>query len=236
MNAVSAVAAEPLQRIVGDAGQVTVLSNGIDVAHWAAPADRPGRTGRRPGDGVRLVSAMRLAGRKRPEHLLHAMRRVRDLVGPAVPVHLEVLGEGPRRGRLERYVDRHDLAGVVSLPGRVAREELPRPVRRRRHLHRPRPAGVVRHRRPGGPDRRAPGRRSPRQRHRGVRAGRRQRVPRPGRRGDGARRRPGWCWTTTCAPGWRRTTASTRPGSPGSTSAPAPRPSTPGRCRWPGVR
>jgi glycosyltransferase involved in cell wall biosynthesis len=68
---------------------------------------------------------MRLAGRKRPEHLLHAMRRVRDLVGAAVPVHLEVLGEGPRRGRLERYVDRHDLAGVVSLPGRVAREELP---------------------------------------------------------------------------------------------------------------
>jgi len=122
MNAVSGVAAEPLQRIVGDAGQVTVLSNGIDVDHWAAPGDRPGR---RPGDGVRLVSAMRLAGRKRPEHLLHAMRRVRDLVGDAVPVHLEVLGEGPRRGRLERYVDRHDLAGVVSLPGRVAREELP---------------------------------------------------------------------------------------------------------------
>ena len=122
MNAVSGVAAEPLQRIVGDAGRVTVLSNGIDVARWAGPADRPGR---RTGDGVRLVSAMRLAGRKRPQHLLHAMRRVRDLVGPAVPVHLEVLGEGPRRGRLERYVDRHDLAGVVSLPGRVAREELP---------------------------------------------------------------------------------------------------------------
>jgi len=96
MNAVSGVAAEPLQRIVGDAGKVTVLSNGIDVDHWAAPGDRPGR---RPGDGVQLVSAMRLAGRKRPEHLLHAMRRVRDLVGDAVPVHLEVLGEGPRRGR-----------------------------------------------------------------------------------------------------------------------------------------
>jgi glycosyltransferase involved in cell wall biosynthesis len=122
MNAVSGVAAEPLQRIVGDAGHVAVLSNGIDVAHWAAP---PGRPVRRPGDGVRLVSAMRLAGRKRPEHLLQAVRRVRDLVGDAVPVQLEVLGEGPRRGRLERYVDRHDLAGVVSLPGRVAREELP---------------------------------------------------------------------------------------------------------------
>ena len=64
MNAVSGVAAEPLRRLVGDAGQVAVLPNGIDVARWAAPAAGPRR---RPGDGVRLVTAMRLAGRKRPE-------------------------------------------------------------------------------------------------------------------------------------------------------------------------
>jgi glycosyltransferase involved in cell wall biosynthesis len=123
MNAVSGVAASPLQRIIGDAGQVTVLPNGIDVARWAPRPDAPARPS---GDGVRLVSAMRLAGRKRPQHLLHVVRRVRELTGDAVPVQLEVLGEGPQRGRLERYVARHGLEGVVSLPGRVSREELPR--------------------------------------------------------------------------------------------------------------
>jgi glycosyltransferase involved in cell wall biosynthesis len=122
MNAVSRVAAAPLQRIIGDAGQVTVLPNGIDVARWSTPPDLPIRGA---GDGIRMVSAMRLAGRKRPLHLLQMVRRVRELVGDAVPVHLDVLGEGPQRGRLERYVARHALEGVVSLPGRVAREVLP---------------------------------------------------------------------------------------------------------------
>src|SRR6185312_13031718 len=61
MSAVSAVAAEPLQRIVGAGGVdcvVNVLSNGIDVERWAIPA---GQTpARDPGDGIRVVSAMRL--------------------------------------------------------------------------------------------------------------------------------------------------------------------------------
>jgi glycosyltransferase involved in cell wall biosynthesis len=122
MNAVSRVAAAPLQRIIGPAGQVRVLPNGIDVARWAAPA---GAAARRADDGIRMVSAMRLAGRKRPLQLLRVVRRVRELADAAVPLHLDVLGEGPQRGRLERYVARNGLEGVVSLPGRVAREELP---------------------------------------------------------------------------------------------------------------
>jgi glycosyltransferase involved in cell wall biosynthesis len=122
MNAVSRVAAAPLQRIIGPAGQVRVLPNGIDVARWAAPAGSPAR---RADDGIRMVSAMRLAGRKRPLQLLRVVSRVRKLAGAAVPLHLDVLGEGPQRGRLERYVARNGLEDVVSLPGRVAREELP---------------------------------------------------------------------------------------------------------------
>jgi glycosyltransferase involved in cell wall biosynthesis len=125
MNAVSRVAAAPLQRIVGPAGQVKVLPNGIDVARWAAPAGAPARHADDGTQGIRLVSAMRLAGRKRPLQLLRVVRRVRELAGAAVPLHLDVLGEGPQRGRLERYVARNGLEGVVSLPGRVAREELP---------------------------------------------------------------------------------------------------------------
>jgi glycosyltransferase involved in cell wall biosynthesis len=125
MNAVSRVAAAPLQRIVGPDHRVRVLPNGIDVARWAAPAGAPARRADHGTQGVRMVSAMRLAGRKRPLQLLQMVRRVRELVGAAVPLQLDVLGEGPQRGRLERYVARNGLGAVVSLPGRVARGELP---------------------------------------------------------------------------------------------------------------
>ena len=59
MSAVSAVAAAPLQRIVGSDGTVNVLSNGIDLDRWATPADRSAT--RPAGDGIRVVAAMRLA-------------------------------------------------------------------------------------------------------------------------------------------------------------------------------
>ena len=124
MSAVSAVAAEPLQRVVGSSGVVKVLSNGIDVDRWAP---RTGETTEREmGAAVRLVSAMRLAGRKRPVPLLRAMARVRALVPDDIAMSLEILGEGPDRSRLERFVAGHSMGGWVQLPGRVTRDELRR--------------------------------------------------------------------------------------------------------------
>jgi glycogen synthase len=121
MSAVSAVAAEPLQRIVGSAGMVNVLPNGIDVERWATPAGQApvGESG-----GVRVVSAMRLAARKRPLPLLRTMARVRELVPDDIGIRLEIFGDGPDRARLERFVAAHDMGGWVLLPGRVTREEL----------------------------------------------------------------------------------------------------------------
>ena len=121
MSAVSATAAEPLHRLVGDEGRVEVLPNGIDVAAWA-PAE--GRYPHGPGDVIRLVSAMRLAARKRPLPLLRILTRVRELVPDGTRLRLEVLGEGPDRRGLERYLHRHALTSVVHLPGRVGRDEL----------------------------------------------------------------------------------------------------------------
>jgi glycosyltransferase involved in cell wall biosynthesis len=121
MSAVSAMAAEPLQRMVGDAGEVAVLPNGIDVAEWA-PAGDASRRGR--ADGIRMVSAMRLATRKRPMPLLRIMTRVRELVPARTSLSLDLLGEGPDRARLERYVAGHDMSAWVRMPGRVSREEL----------------------------------------------------------------------------------------------------------------
>lgn len=122
MSAVSTVAAQPLQRVVGSAGKVNVLPNGIDVGRWATGQDPA--SAHQPSDGVRVVSAMRLAARKRPLPLLRTMARVRELVPADLGIRLEIFGEGPDRGRLERFVAAHDMAGWVMLPGRVAREEL----------------------------------------------------------------------------------------------------------------
>jgi glycogen(starch) synthase len=122
MSAVSAVAAEPLQRVVGSAGIVNVLSNGIDVARWAVSAEQA--PAREAGHSVRVVSAMRLATRKRPLPLLHVMARVRALVPAQTRIRLEILGDGPDRGRLERFIAAHDMGSWVRLPGRVTREEL----------------------------------------------------------------------------------------------------------------
>jgi glycosyltransferase involved in cell wall biosynthesis len=137
MSAVSAVAAEPLQRVVGRDAVVSVLSNGIDLDRWAPPPPLPPLPGdERPrastegSEGVKVVSAMRLAARKRPLPLLRTMARVRELVPADTRISLEIFGDGPDRGRLERFVAAHDMSGWVSLPGRVARDEL-----RERYAH-----------------------------------------------------------------------------------------------------
>ncbi|WP_311769349.1 glycosyltransferase [Humibacillus xanthopallidus] len=116
MSAVSDVAAEPLRRLVEPGSTVSVLPNGIDVSRWAAgPVARP------PGP-LRLVTAMRLAKRKRPAALVGVVAQAEALAG-AGAITLTILGEGPERSRVERHVREHDL-GWVRLPGRVSREEL----------------------------------------------------------------------------------------------------------------
>jgi glycosyltransferase involved in cell wall biosynthesis len=118
MSAVSDAAARPLRRVLAEAGPVSVLPNGIDVPVWRA-------RGPRPDDGVvRFVTAMRLANRKRPVPLMRVMHRVRSLVPAERPIAMEVLGEGPDRGSVERYLADHGMASWVSLPGRVPRSSV----------------------------------------------------------------------------------------------------------------
>ncbi|WP_374968385.1 glycosyltransferase [Terrabacter sp. BE26] len=116
MSAVSDVAAAPLRRLLGPRMAVGVLPNGIDVERWTV-----GPVAREPGP-LRLVTAMRLAARKRPAALVELVAEAARDAG-AGSVSLTILGEGPDRRKVEDLVRRRGL-DWVSLPGRVSRDEL----------------------------------------------------------------------------------------------------------------
>ena len=125
LSAVSGVAAASVQQVVGTgagAPEVRVFPNGIDAGLWSPPVDRGPRD---EGAPVRVVAAMRLAARKRPAAVLEIAERARAAVPADVAMRLDLYGEGPERGRLERRVAARGL-DWVHLPGRVTREELRR--------------------------------------------------------------------------------------------------------------
>ena len=117
-TAVSEVAAAQVRRVVGTRRDVTVLPNGIDPERWdVEPAPRE-------QDEVLLVGVMRLAVRKRPKHLLQMLRAARRAIPPEIGVRAVIVGEGPARPALERYLRRHRMTDWVSLPGRQTREQI----------------------------------------------------------------------------------------------------------------
>src|SRR5204863_2493640 len=77
----------------------------------------------RPDDEVMLVSAMRLAPRKRPLPLLEVLRKLRARVPAGVRMRAVIAGEGPRRAAMERYLLRHEM-DWVELPGRLTPDRL----------------------------------------------------------------------------------------------------------------
>jgi glycosyltransferase involved in cell wall biosynthesis len=126
-TAVSDAAAAPVRAVLRGRAPVSVLPNGIDPGAWrfgvAPPRDDGGDDRGDDGDGgddggVRLVSAMRLAARKRPLPLLEVFRDVRRRVPASVRLRAVVAGEGPQRAAAERHLRRHGL-DWVELPGRL---------------------------------------------------------------------------------------------------------------------
>ena len=113
-TAVSDVAAEPIRAVLRGRAEVAVLPNGIAPAFWLPPAVPAPRD---PGE-VLVVSAMRLAPRKRPLPLVEILRAARERVPAAVGMRAVVAGEGPQRAAVERRLRRHGL-DWVELPGRL---------------------------------------------------------------------------------------------------------------------
>ncbi len=118
LSAVSDVAAEPIRRIAGPDHPVLVLPNGISNDAWRIePAPRT-------ANRVTLVSVMRLAPRKRPMHLLRMLRRVVDQLPSSIDLRVVIIGEGPERPQLEKYLRSNGLTEIVELVGRRSRDEI----------------------------------------------------------------------------------------------------------------
>ncbi|MFE3452861.1 glycosyltransferase family 4 protein [Nonomuraea sp. NPDC059194] len=116
---VSTAAAGPIRAVAGRGTPVHVVSNGLDVSGWR-PAD-----GRPPHDGeVHLVAVGRFAPRKQPVRLLRLLRAARARVPSGVPMRATIIGEGPARGAMERFLAANGMTSWVSLPGRHTREQI----------------------------------------------------------------------------------------------------------------
>jgi glycosyltransferase involved in cell wall biosynthesis len=119
-SAVSSVAAERLQGFVGADRPVAILPNGVEPVAWRVPP-----TARDSGRVV-IATVGRLTERKRPRQLLQMLRQVRARVPASIHLEVLVIGDGPLRTRLQRYLDRHDMSWWVHLVGAVDHEALPR--------------------------------------------------------------------------------------------------------------
>jgi glycosyltransferase involved in cell wall biosynthesis len=117
-SAVSEVAADGLRKAARRDIDVAVLPNGIDTELWT-PTPRTSEP-----QHLRILAVMRLATRKRPVTLLRILRHLRAQVPSEVALTATILGEGPSRPRMERYLRLHGMAGWVHLPGHLPRNEV----------------------------------------------------------------------------------------------------------------
>ncbi len=110
-TAVSHIAASEVRRRLPRDTPVHVIPNAVEAPPRLV-------TPRPTNGGVRLVSTMRVAHRKRPLELLRIFDRVRDTA--RVPVSLTVVGDGPLRDRVERLARRMDRGRCIRVTGRLA--------------------------------------------------------------------------------------------------------------------
>ena len=116
LAAVSEVAADRIRAVVGSRASVVVTPNGVDPAQWRVkPIPHS-------DSDVHVVAVMRLAPRKRALPLLGILRSAAEAVPAGIRLHATVVGDGPERGRVEKYIGEHSLD--VELPGRLTHDQI----------------------------------------------------------------------------------------------------------------
>ncbi|TMR94841.1 glycosyltransferase family 4 protein [Nonomuraea basaltis] len=124
---VSNAAAVPIRAVAGPGVPVRVVSNGLDLSGWAPVPGAPELADRRDElhrEEVHIVAVGRLAPRKQPVRLLRLLQAARARVPARIPMRATIVGDGPARGQMARFLARHGMADWVSLPGRYSREQI----------------------------------------------------------------------------------------------------------------
>jgi glycosyltransferase involved in cell wall biosynthesis len=112
-----AAAAAPCQVLAGRA-VVGIVPNGVDPDAWLVPRVDG------PVDELRVVAVGRLAPRKRTMHLARILLDARRRLPHRIRLSVEIVGDGPQRRRLERYLARHRMHDWVRLRGALERDEI----------------------------------------------------------------------------------------------------------------
>jgi glycosyltransferase involved in cell wall biosynthesis len=92
---------------------IALIPNGVNVDEFSPP------TRTRPANPPRLLFVGRLARQKGVRYLLEALRSAGSR-----PL-LRIVGDGPDRPELERFIAEHGLSDRVEIVGWLAREQLP---------------------------------------------------------------------------------------------------------------
>lgn len=119
VTAVSTAAAAGVRAVAGRDVPVHVIANGLDVPRWRPSCPAGGRDG-----VVHVVAVGRLAPRKQPVSLLRMLRAARARVPDEVAMRATIVGDGPARRSMERFVAAHGLESWVSMPGRRSRDQV----------------------------------------------------------------------------------------------------------------
>ncbi|MFY9915566.1 MAG: glycosyltransferase family 4 protein [Nocardioidaceae bacterium] len=116
-SAVSTVAAAALQETLGGTATVVSVPNGVDPDEWQ-PQTQPSDT------QLTIACVMRLARRKRPMPLLRMLRRLHQQVPDEIDFRVVIIGDGPARPAMERFLRAHRMDGWVILLGRLERPQI----------------------------------------------------------------------------------------------------------------
>jgi glycosyltransferase involved in cell wall biosynthesis len=116
-TAVSAAVANDVRWIAPDRS-IELLQNAIDPAEWVVQPTTP------EPNRLRLVTATRLQRRKRVDALIRIFAKLREEVGPAIEVTLEIIGNGPARNKLDRLCKRLTLGDSVRFLGTGTAEDV----------------------------------------------------------------------------------------------------------------
>lgn len=123
-SAVSQCAADAISRAARTQLRVEALPNGLDLTTWLHPQEHEA------SDQIQLISVMRLAARKRPHALVRILRRAQEALGTGHRLRMTIVGDGPRRRAVERYLQRHHMTGWVDVVGHLPRAEVAERLRR----------------------------------------------------------------------------------------------------------